>query len=408
MPTQTIKRLIAPKQLEFLNSKAREILFSGAWGAGKSYAIGLKCIQHAMIPGNLVGLFRKKFTDLRQTTLRVLLKGEGLNPPILPEGSYSHNKNEHLIHLYGGGDIFYAGFDQEIKLASLNLGAAGVDEAVEIEQDEYLGILSRLRNAADPCPQMFLACNPGPPTHYLHKRFFEEKSRDRHLIMAKAIDNPFLPKSYRRLLATFKGPHKARYVDGLWIALEGAVYQWDRAKTIRPTTYQPGALIVAGVDEGFSNPFAIEILQDNLGKISVLYSYGASGLTEPSKIAIMKELGAKYNVRRFMVDPSAAGLIESMNREGLAAEGADNDVLNGIAKVQALFSRDNLAIPPEADELIKELDSYLWKEGKDEPVKLNDHHCDGLRYGVMGLRSLETAMIPDMIVEPVTEGEFAF
>jgi len=361
-----------------------------------------------MIPGNLVLLCRKKFTDLRQTTLRVLIKGEGEEPPVLPEGSYSHNKNEHIIHVYGGGDIFYVGFDQELKLGSLNLGAAGVDEAIEIEKDEYLGILSRLRNKADSCPQMFLACNPGPPSHYLHQRFFDEKARGRQLILATALDNPFLPKSYRKLLDTFTGPHRARYVEGLWVALEGAVYQWDRTRTLRTVAYQPGALVVAGVDQGYNNPFAVEVIQNSLGKIAVLDSYSASGLTEPDQLQILKELQRKYNVQKFLIDPSVPGFVESVNRNGMRAEGADNDVLNGIAKVQALFSAGNLAIPPDADELIKELDSYLWKEGKDEPVKLNDHHCDALRYGIMGLRLLEETAIPAMITEPVMEGDFAF
>ena len=45
---------IAPKQMEFLRSKTREILLSGAFGSGKSWAVCFKTIEHALIPGNLV------------------------------------------------------------------------------------------------------------------------------------------------------------------------------------------------------------------------------------------------------------------------------------------------------------------------------------------------------------------
>lgn len=408
-----LKRSLTLTQKRLIDSRKREVLLSGAFGSGKTWALCVKALQHAVIKGNLVLLCRKTFADLRHTTLRVLLKGEGDMPPILPERSYEHNKSEHLITLHGGGDILYGGFDREMRLGSLNLGAAGVDEGAELVEDEYIMILGRLRNQADPNPQVFVATNPANPAHFLYERFSigdpASINRDRECIRSQSSDNPFLPKSYRSLLASFTGQHKARFVEGEWVQFEGLVYQWDRDAVLRTDTVKPGALVVAGVDEGYTNPFSIVVLALWEGKVYVPETFSDTELSESRKLAEAKRLQDKYHISCFYVDPTAAGLIAAMQSEDMNATGAENAVFDGISKVQQAFSEGSITINPAMClDLVRSLDSYLWKPGKDEPIKKNDHEADALRYGAMGLAEHAIASIPDTWHVPHQEGEFGF
>ena len=112
---------LLPKQAYFLKANNKEILYSGGYGSGKSRVLCYKIVQHAMIPGALIGLFRKERTSLMATTMRTLLESESGLPPVLPPGTYEHNKQNSIIKIKGGGQIYYSGFDSDIKLRSLNL-----------------------------------------------------------------------------------------------------------------------------------------------------------------------------------------------------------------------------------------------------------------------------------------------
>jgi phage terminase large subunit len=99
------------------------------------------------------------------------------------------------------------------------------------------------------------------------------------------------------------------------------------------------------------------------------------------------------------VDPSAAGLIADMRFAGLAANGANNAVLDGIQLVKSLLAvqgdgRPRLTISPKCVNLIAEFESYCWKEGRaglrDEPEKANDHAMDALRYALSGAIAEDT------------------
>ena len=114
----SIQRLeVLPQQLRFLRSNAREVLYSGAFGAGKTRAICLLAVMRASIFGSREGLCRKTFSSLRRSTLKTLLEADGLLPPVLPEGSYDYRKMDAEIKIFGGGSIMLFGLD--IKSAGL-------------------------------------------------------------------------------------------------------------------------------------------------------------------------------------------------------------------------------------------------------------------------------------------------
>jgi len=381
--TERVK--VLPKQMQFLRATEPEVLYSGAFGAGKSRVVAMKVREHAKVPGNFVGLCRKTYAELKDTTLRVMLKADGDLPPVLPEGTYQHNKTDHIIHLHGGGDILYFGFDDPLRVASLNLGAVGVDEGIELTAEEYTMLLGRLRNVVDPVRQIFTATNPGPPSHFLHARFYDNPSPDKLLIEANALENHFLPADYLVRLSQFEGTDYQRYVLGKWTAYEGLVYEIDRETHVKRLP-GPWKEIVLGVDEGYTNPAAVLVCGiDADGRGHVFREIYEAGLQPSTLVKLIADLRGELGVRAVYCDPSAAGLIADLRAEGIDARSADNAILDGIRTVKDALAvaedgRPRLTISPECPNTLRELESYCWKLGRDVPVKKNDHAPDALRY----------------------------
>lgn len=380
---------ILPKQATFLDSRAKEVLYSGAFGAGKTRALCYKAVQQALTPNNLVGLCRKTCTSLRKTTLRTLLSPDGNLPPVLPKGSYTHKKMDHIIKLNGAGEIIYFGFDDELSIASLNLGDCCIDEGIELKEDEYMMLLGRLRGTASPLRQLYTVTNPGHPGHFLHKRFFQDKNDNREIIKTNSFDNVFLPTDYLDMLRGFTGQRKNRFVEGVWCAFEGLIYDiFDRNKHVVPRDEQWKRLIV-GVDAGYKNPAVLLLIGvDGDERIHVISEFYESKVLQGRLIEEAKKLNGEI----YIVDPSASGLIADMESNGLDVLGANNKVVPGIYCVLDMLKvqpdgKPRLTVAPECVNTITEFESYQWKDkgAKDEPVKELDHAMDALRYIIMYL-----------------------
>ena len=85
------------------------------------------------------------------------------------------------------------------------------------------------------------------------------------------------------------------------------------------------------------------------------------------------------------MDPSAASFKVAGRKKGLRFFDADNEVLDGIRLVSSLFATTLLRIHKKCVNLRNELGSYIWDEkaaerGVEQPLKVNDHAPDALRY----------------------------
>ena len=207
-------------QDKFVASEAPLVLFSGAFGAGKSIALGAKALKLSLdYPNNFGYICRKVRATIGLSTLKTFLD------LVCPkELIVSYNKTESLITLTNGSQLLFGGLDDPLKLGSLGaggIGFVGIDEAIETAEDDWNMLEGRLRLPNVP-HQIFAATNPGPPTHYLYRKFFTEGRGE--VYQASSYDNPALPKDYRDRLSEFEGIYKDRYVLGLWKGLEGLVY----------------------------------------------------------------------------------------------------------------------------------------------------------------------------------------
>lgn len=392
---------LLPKQLEFLNAKERECLYSGAVRAGKSYTLCVKTAIRATVKGAREMLWRKYLADLKATTLKTLLEGDGAMPPVLPSNCYTHNKAERIIRLNGGGEIVYGGMvsgeGKDQRVGSYSATGVNIDEATEFQEHEYRMLASR---ASVPVPgivnQINMATNPGSPSHWLARMFGLAPDTpacpdNRKVIRTRSSDNFFLPPDYIAYLDTTTGLWRKRYVDGLWVGSEGLVYdKWDREVHVGGRDDIRGARVVVAVDDGYTNPFvSLRISVDGDGRACVQRETYATGQLMAQRVAAVR--GMVDGAEAVVVDPSAADLIAELRNANLPVIEADNAVFDGICRVQQRLvpagdGKVRLTVDPSCRNTIREFETYEWKVGttgtKDEPVKANDHAMDALRYAI--------------------------
>ena len=112
----------------------------------------------------------------------------------------------------------------------------------------------------------------------------------------------------------------------------------------------------------------------------------ATSLTNEGKVKELIDFIGDAEVRTVIVDPSALAFIDQIKVDTtLKVAGANNDVLNGISSVSTLFENGRLKVVRAAENMRKELLSYVWDDkaqerGDDRPIKANDHFLDALRY----------------------------
>lgn len=119
------------------------------------------------------------------------------------------------------------------------------------------------------------------------------------------------------------------------------------------------------------------------------------------KNKIETETGLK--VKYTFIDPSAKGLAEEIRRvcPDVIIKDANNDVKLGISRVQNMLSYQRLFISPKQKQLIEEEYMYeynadLLEKGKEEPIKVNDHCQDAVRYLIMGIWKFIKRILPMM------------
>jgi phage terminase large subunit len=370
-----------PKQLQVLNSKKQEILYSGARGAGKSLCLCLKVIQAALIPGNTVLLVRKTLTSLKQSTLRRLLTYDGTKIRLLPPGSYDHNKQECKIDIHGGGTIFYRGIEDEFTVRSINSGLVAIDEVIELKEEEYLSLNETLRCPASTCRQIVSATNPGPRNGWLFKRFILDKDNPKkEVIMTRTTENIYLPPDFIERFDGYDEDRYRRMVLGEWINFDKIIYsQFTRECVVRRDVSEFTEFVI-GVDYGFTHPTVILLIGlDKLGHIHVLEEWCKSGTLQSDimeKIFTYKDFGCPV-----VCDPSAPGLIAAINDKGMICDKANNEVTEGIERVKNYIGKKCLTIDPSCEHLISEMETYSYDDSE-KPIKINDDAVDVLRYGL--------------------------
>jgi PBSX family phage terminase large subunit len=416
---------MSDKQLDYLRHSTADVnVCDGSISSGKTIvtlARWLLFVAHAPRTGELVMVGRTRESIWRnligplQTTE---LYGAMADAVIGNVGAPTVSIMGRRVHLIGASDA-----KAEKTIRGMTVAGAYVDEITTIPEEFFTQLLGRMRVTG---AKLFGSTNPDNPAHWFKAKFLDRIDqlagwRHWHFTMADNLHNP--PGFEEKKRQEFTGLWLRRFVNGEWVAADGAVYpMWDPDRHVTPWADLPRMerLLAVGMDYGTNNPTAALLL-------GIAPDYDEHGYKTRRRLYLIDEWGTPKGhglddvelSRRYrewlhtphlpagqhlepeytVVDPSAASFKTRLYLDGVQnLHNADNDVSYGVKLTASLLANDNLIVSDRCRGLIQEVTGYSWDEkaaaaGKDQPVKVADHYLDAARYALTTTETLWSDLI---------------
>lgn len=243
--------------------------------------------------------------------------------------------------------------------------------------------------------RIYMDTNPENPTHTVKVDYVDKDGQrlSNGQLNIRAFnftlyDNTFLNKEYVESIvaSTPSGMFTDRDILGIWVASEGVVYQdFNKQKHyVKDISNIQFKKYFAGVDFGwehYGSMVVVGLSTDN--KYYLLKEHAYQHKDIEYWINIAKDIKAEYGNINFYCDHARPDYINKLLVNGIRAINAKKDVLEGISTIATLFKTDKLLILENNVKRFKEeIYNYVWKTGKDEPVKVYDDVLDSLRYAI--------------------------
>lgn len=400
-----------PKQWEVLDAveKYRYILYSGAYGAGKTLLLSHIIIQQCInYPRSLWFAGSQTVPMLRDTFVRTFLEELEM---------YQEKLRENKIHLFlekswkpsimsftffNDSEVLFRSCDEPTKFKSLNLDGFAIDEPVDISEEVFKMLQGRLRASHTKHHMGVMAGNPSGFTNWVYRRFFEEKTDEYFVVHTTTYDNTYLQDDYiKSMESSYDDDYIKRYLKGEWGSFEGLVYKdFSYKKHVGDYRDTSVKYYIGGYDDGYRNPACLITLGiDADNKIYVVDEFYKNEKTSPEIAKSIDNLNKRFPYRRIYADPSAVQAIEAMKNVKLPVVDGNNKLEPGVAKLKGLFKHDWIFIDKNCKNLLKELESYRYEKDKftrnfsEKPIAKDDHACDALRYGITEFNPYKTPTI---------------
>lgn len=391
-----------------------EMVVSGPAGTGKSRACLEKIhylAQH--YPGSRYLIVRKTRASLTESALQTFEQWVlGFDHPMLLDGPQRRFRQNYRYP--NGSEIIVGGLDKPSRIMSTEYDLVFVQEAIELTEEDWETLTTRLRNNVLPFQQLLADTNPSFPTHWLKQRCDQGATK---MLDSRHENNPRLwdhdrkewtPEGTKYIgkLDRLTGARKQRLRYGKWVQAEGVVHEnYDPAIHLIdrfeiPQDWQRFRV----VDFGFTNPFVCQWWAiDGDGR---MYRYREIYMTQRTvKVhsGKIKKLSEGESISATVCDHDAEDMA-TLRENGIPTTPARKAVSVGLQRVEErlkkagdekpriFFLRDSLV---ESDHSLadakkpwsteQEFEGYVWanKATKEEPVKENDHGMNATRYAVM-------------------------
>ncbi|MDY6957668.1 MAG: phage terminase large subunit [Halobacteriota archaeon] len=402
-------------QIPPLRDQSFVLLLTGSAGGGKSRVAAEKLNAYCKnYHGATALMMRKSRESMGNSTVLFTHRkviGQDSQVEFFPSKSRFEYTNNSIL---AWGGMYNEQQQEQIRSIGQDgaLDIVWMEEANEFTEDDFNEILARMRGKAAPWRQIILSCNPDHPYHWINTRLIQ--GGEATVYYSSAEDNPYNPPEYLKALDMLTGVKRQRLKEGKWVQAEGAV--WDE--------YDPAIHLINRfeipkewtryrvVDFGFTNPFTCQWwAEDNDGR---LYRYREIYETQKIVEDHCKEilrLSEGETIIQTVADHDAEDRA-TMQRHGVYTVAAQKSISPGIqavgsrlrkagdGKPRMYFLKNSLV---KVDTTLRnqgrptcteeEIPGYSWPKGvdgkpiKEDPVKINDHGCDAMRYMVMSLEN---------------------
>lgn len=419
----------SPKQLTVLSwwcrnsplSKHDAIICDGAVRSGKTVCMSLSFVAWSFYEFNETSfaICGKTIASLKRnliTPMKPILHSLGFRLNVKTSQNYIEITYENKInrfYLFGGKDEGSAALIQGMTLGGVLLDEVALMPRSFVEQ--------AIARCSLPKSRLWFNCNPEHPAHWFYREWIK-KTREKNCIYLHFTmrDNPSLtPQIIQRYESLYSGAFYKRFVEGKWVAVNGAIYpMFNEKKHVRvpPATDMISRFYVS-CDYGTVNPCSCGLWGEYCGKWYRLdeYYYDSRAVgeqrTDMEHYAELERLVGNLPIEAVIVDPSAASFIQCIRRNNkFTVIPAKNDVLDGIRQVSDALKQDMIYFSPECRDTIREFSLYKWDEKavRDAPRKENDHAMDDIRYFVTTALNAPDNDFFVMSVERNAEGKESF
>jgi hypothetical protein len=402
-------------QEDFLAAGETDVLYGGAAGGGKSYAMLVDPLRYAHRKAHRALILRRTMPELRE----IIDKSRELYPKAFPGAKY--REVEKLWNFPSGAKVEFGFLEKDADVYRYQGQAyswIGFDEIQHLPTEfAWNYMASRLRTTDPDIVECLRAtANPGGAgAAWVYKRYIDPSPSNetfrgadgltRKFIPARLKDNPYLAKDgrYEQMLKSLPPTLRQQLLEGNWDVSEGAAFtEFDPVvHTITPFAIPLHWERTKGIDYGYASESAcvwgaVDPEDGTLIIYRELYRKGLLGtdlgemLTNmelPDPISVAGVLDTACWNRTGMTGPTVG---ETLLKAGHKLRRADKNRKQGKIQVHEYLKlsqsgRPRLQIFNTCPNLIRELQSIPLDKRDPEDVDTHapDHAYDALRYLIM-------------------------
>ena len=402
-------------QTDFLAAGEKDVLYGGAAGGGKSYAMLIDPLRYAHKKAHRALILRRSMPELRE----MIDKSRELYPLAFQGAKF--REVEKLWNFPSGAKVEFGFLERDADVYRYQGQAyswIGFDEITHLPTEFSWNYLASRLRTTDPEIQTYLRCtaNPGGVgSHWVKKRYIEPSEHNtgftgndglsRKFIPAKLADNPYLAEDgiYEQMLKSLPPIQRRQLLEGNWDVAEGAAFvEFDTQVHVIPPFELPiGWERVKGIDYGYAAESCClwGIVDINDGTLIIYRELYRKGLTgeELGSIITNMELEDPFAVSGVLdgaawakTGSTGPTVGEALLKEGHKLRRADKNRVQGKIQIHEFLKikengRPKLQIFNTCPNLIRELQSIPLSKTNPEDVDTHasDHAYDALRYMIM-------------------------